>query len=60
MHFAVREFPNFEALWPSLMDMNHTYLTTLNIPVRVVLSSMPAESWPATLETVFSVDELRN
>ena len=60
MKFIVRSFIDFEAMWPTLMSTNETFQSTLQMPVRAVLSTMPIESWPRTQDTVFSVAQMRN
>lgn len=60
MRFVVREYRTFEALWPTLMSTNETFLRTLAIPVRACLSAMPPQEWPKDLGLVFSVNQLRN
>jgi hypothetical protein len=56
----VEEFPNFEHLWPVLEDMNATYVRTFGIPIKAVLSEMPADSWPKSIDTVFDIYRLPN
>jgi hypothetical protein len=56
----VEEFPDFEHLWPVLVDMNATYVRTFAIPIRAVLSEMPVDSWPKSIDTVFDIYLLPN